>query len=321
MMTGRHREAFYSMLLLLAALIWGVAFVAQSIGAEHVGPFTFLSLRSWLGAAALLPLILIRGHAREKETAVSKEAHREKRGVLLAGSLITGFFLFAASAAQQIGIAQTTAGKSGFITAMYVVLVPVLSVLAGKRPPRRIWLCVVLSVCGLYLLCVRDGFRIGRGDLWTLACAFLFAFQIMFIARYAHRVDAVQLTCLEFVFEAFFATVCMLLWERSTTAEAVRAALPAILYAGIFSSGVGYTLQTLGEREVSPPVASLAMCMESVFSALAGWLILREALSLRELSGCALMILSIVVAQLGDINLQPLFLRFQTIFCGGGEKK
>ncbi|MCR5674319.1 MAG: DMT family transporter [Lachnospiraceae bacterium] len=300
-MTDRGRAgAGGVLLLLLAALIWGIAFVAQSIGAEHVGPFTFLALRSWLGVFVLLPVVAVRAGKRQKQQVTRQDGSSkgERLRPLFVGGLCTGFFLFAASAAQQIGIASTTAGKSGFITAMYVILVPIVSVLLRRSPPRRIWVCVALSVLGLYLLCMAEGGRMGTGDLWTLLCALLFTFQILCISHYVKITDSVELTCVEFVFEALFATAVMLVLERGTAREAILAAMPAILYAGIFSSGVGYTLQTVGERRVSPPVASLAMCMESVFSALFGWLILGETLTMREFAGCALMFGSILLAEM-----------------------
>ncbi len=290
------REIRSTFLLILAALVWGVAFVAQSVGADHVGAFTFLSLRTYLGVAVLLPVIQVMDRLRVK--AGHSVPARADRKTLIKGGLICGFFLFAASAAQQIGIAYTTAGKSGFVTAMYVVLVPVLSVMTGRRPGARIWAAVVMSVLGLYLLCIKGGMTVNIGDLWTLLAAFLFSIQIMAVGHFAGMIDGVRLTCVEFAFEALFATVCMLIFERGTPVSSIVSALPAILYAGIFSSGVGYTLQTLGERDVNPAVASLAMCLESVFSALFGWIILKEVLSQREFIGCAMMLCAVLVAEL-----------------------
>ncbi len=284
------------MLLVLAALIWGVAFVAQSVGADYVGPFTFLSLRTYLGVAVLLPVIPFMDWRRSALGQKSQE--RADIKTVITGGVICGFFLFAASAAQQIGIASTTAAKSGFVTAMYVVLVPVISLFIGRRPEARIWVAVCMSVFGLYLLCIKGGMSVNTGDLWTLLAAFLFSIQIMAVGHFVKKVDGVRLTCIEFVFEGLFSTVCMLIFERGTTAVSIISALPAILYAGILSSGAGYTLQTLGERDVNPAVASLAMCLESVFSALFGWIILREALTPKELSGCVIMLCAVLVAEL-----------------------
>ena len=293
----KDRELKSTVLLLIAALIWGVAFVAQEIGAGYVDAFTFLSMRSWLSFFVLLPVIAWKTRAARQEEP-SRENGREDRRTLLIGGACTGFFLFAASAAQQIGIATTTAGKSSFITAMYVVLVPVVSVIFRKRPPAKVWFCVVMAVAGLYLLCMSGKLQIVSGDLWTLLAALLFAFQILLIHRFVGKVDGVKLTCAEFFFEAVLATACVPFFAGGLTADSIVKALPSILYAGLFSGGIGYTLQTLGEKHVSPPIASLAMCMESVFGALAGWLILHERFSVRELSGCGLMFLAILLAEL-----------------------
>ncbi len=283
------------LLLLLAAFLWGTTFVAQSIGAGHVGAFTFLTVRSVIGVAVLAPVIRIL-----KRTAANTGIPALDRKQLMIGGLATGFFLFAASAAQQIGIATTTAAKSSFITALYVVLVPVISILLGRRPPYWIWFCVALSVAGLYFLCIKagDGFVIATGDLWTLLAGALFAGQILCVGHFAPLLGGVRLTCMSFVFETLFAALCIPFFEQGTTAAEFYAAFPAMLYAGLFSSGVAYTLQAVAEKEVSPPVASLAMCMESVFGALSGWIILHESLSLREITGCLLMLLSILLAQL-----------------------
>ena len=293
----RREELKSTVLLLIAALIWGVAFVAQAIGADYVDAFTFLAMRSWLSFLVLLPVIAWRDR-RDPAGRVSPEESKAARRTLLIGGAATGFFLFAASAAQQIGIATTTASKSSFITAMYVVLVPVVSVLFRRKPPAKIWLCVAVAVAGLYLLCLSGKLTIVTGDLWTMLAALLFAFQILLIGRFVKSVEGVRLTCAEFFFEAVLTTICMPFFSGGLTRDRILAALPAILYAGLFSGGIGYTLQTLGEKHVSPPVASLAMCMESVFGALAGWIILRERLTGRELTGCVLMFAAILLAEL-----------------------
>ena len=290
-MRGGTLARISPLLLLLASLLWGATFVAQAIGAEHVGAFTYLASRSWVGVAVLLPVI-----ALLKKKGISSK--RPTRRELLTGGVTTGFLLFAASAAQQIGIASTTAGKSGFITAMYVVLVPIVSVFLKRLPPKKIWISVLLTVAGMYLLCIKSDFTVGIGDLWTMLAAFLFSFQILAVSHYVRLADGVTLTCLEFFFEAIFASIMMLITERGTTVAEFRAALPAILFAGLFSSGVAYTLQTIADEHVSPPVASLLMCMESVFSVFFGWLILGEAMGQREAWGCVLMFAAILLSQL-----------------------
>ena len=203
-----------------------------------------------------------------------------------------------ASVAQQIGIAYTTASKAGFITALYVIIVPVLSIFLKNRPSLKIWGCVVLALIGMYLLCMKPGsFRLEIGDAWVSLCALLFALQIMILSHFSPLVDGVRLSRLQFLVVAVISTLLMFLTE-SPTPETLKLALPAILYAGIFSSGIAYTLQILGQENVNPTLASMIMSLESVFSALTGWLILGEQMSGRELFGSLLMFAAIVLAQI-----------------------
>ena len=309
--TGRA-EWKGTLILLLAAFVWGTTFVAQSIGADSVGPFTYLASRTWISVILLFPverLLSARAARRELERAARKApGHNTEQSLTLrrtpgmrkttifAGA-VCGFFLFTASAAQQAGIAYTTAAKSGFITALYVVFVPVIYALVYKGVSPKVWVCMILAVLGLYLLCMKGDLVLGKGDALTLLCAVLYSFQIMCINRYAGEVGGVRLTLLQFVVEAILATVCMLLFE-SPTAEAVRIAFPSILYAGVLSGCVGYTLQSVGQEWVNPATASIAMSFESVFGALGGWVVLHEALSARELAGCVIMFVAIILAQL-----------------------
>ena len=290
-------------LLLLAAFVWGTTFAAQSIGADYVGPFTYLCGRTWISVALLFPVErLLAARAAKKElarTGKTQSLPRTKgmrRTALLAGALC-GFFLFTASAAQQEGIAYTTAAKSGFITALYVVFVPVIYAPIHKGVGAKVWICMAMAVVGLYLLSMQDGLSLGTGDALTLLCAVLFSCQILCINRFAGEVGGVRLTLLQFLTEAVLATVCMLLFE-TPTADAVRMALPSILYAGVFSGCGGYTLQSVGQEWVNPATASIAMAFESVFGALAGWVVLHEALSAREMTGCVIMFAAIILAQL-----------------------
>jgi len=319
---NRRVEIIHSLLLVLTALIWGGAFVAQSVGSGYLGPFTFLALRSWIGFLCLLPVLCLQKRLFGRDGRGSGEAAAEANhgtvpdirpeqtgrqeaetvkpgfsGRLAAAGSVCGLLLFLASAAQQAGIAWTTTAKSGFITALYVVIVPLLMIFLHKKPPARIWLCVVMGVCGLYLLCITDQLSLGPGDSLTLLCALIFSFQILAVNHYTIRYPAIPLAAMEFLSESVLATVCMLLFEHPEAA-AISAALPAILYAGILSSGVAYTLQIVAQRGLNPAVASLIMCLESVFSALFGWLLLHQVLSLRELAGCALMFAAIIFAQI-----------------------
>ncbi len=289
-----------TLLLVLTAFIWGSAFVAQSVGAEYVGPFTFLMARSWLGGIVLLPVIaaLNANRARISAASASKKQPEDRR-TLLMGGLCCGCFLFLASTAQQIGVASTTTAKAGFITAMYVVIVPILTLFLGRKVGKKIWLCVVLGVAGLYLLCMTGGLSLSPGDTMVLLCALLFSGHILVIDHFSPRVDGIHMSCIQFFVTAVLSTVCMFLFEQPSLEALTAAALP-VLYAGILSSGVGYTLQVVAQKGLNPTIASLAMSLESVFSALSGWLILGQGLTLRELSGCLLMFIAIVLAQLPD---------------------
>ena len=292
--------------LFLTALIWGTAFAAQRSGSAYAEPFTFLAGRSWAAVLFLAPMVPVMDRFFDRRGVVNRrpKTAAERKLLILAGCLI-GFMLFAASATQQIGITYTTASKAGFITALYVVLVPILSIFIRKRPSPHIWGCVVLAVIGLYLLCMKtDSFRFEYGDAWVLACAFLFAVEILILSFFSSRVDAVRLSFIQFFVIAMISTVIMLLTEHPT-ADNIRLALPSILYAGVFSSGIAYTLQTFGQDGVNPTVASLVMSLESVFSALTGWLVLHERMSTRELCGAVLMFFAIILAQIEVPALQP----------------
>lgn len=288
-----------TLLLLLGALIWGVAFVAQSVGSGYVGPYTFLAARSWLACAFLLVVIALRrGKARKADPGLPFWINGR---VLLRGGALCGIALFAASAAQQIGIGTTSTAKAGFLTALYVVLVPLLGVFFGRRPGAKLCICACISLAGLYLLCLagHDTLSLTGGEWLLLLCALLFAFQIMLVSHYSPKLDGVQLSFAEFFATAILSTVFMLALEIPTLAQ-IRGAAVSIAYCGILSSGVAYTLQIMGQRELDPAIASLAMCMESVFSALAGWLILGQTLSGVELAGCVLMFAAIIGAQISE---------------------
>ena len=251
------------------------------------------------GTAGMHPETDVAGTHRgiSTEKAVDRSQIRKDRNTALLGGLACGFFLFAASAAQQIGIAYTTTAKSGFLTAMYVVIVPIIYAVFRKKGHWKIWTSMLLAVAGLYLLCMKESLSLGRGDLLTLLCALLFSFQIMCVSHFVGKVGAVRLTLIQFFFEAVFATVCAMLFEHPTR-EGMMSALLAILYAGVMSSGAGYTLQTAGQALVNPAVASIAMAMESVFSAFTGWIVLGQTLSVREILGCAVMLSAIILAEL-----------------------
>lgn len=290
-----------SLLLLLTATIWGTAFVAQSVGMEYVEAFTFTFARSIVGGIVLIPCIWflrwLKG--REKKTSCdvtcAKRPHITK--IEWIGGICCGLALCAASNFQQIGIAYTTVGKAGFITALYVVIVPIMGLFFKKRVSFVVWICVVLSVIGLYLLCMTEGsLTLAYGDLLVLICAILFSVHIMVIDHFSPQGDGVVMSCIQFFVCGIVSGIIMLFVETPSLENIMAAAMP-ILYAGVLSSGVAYTLQIVGQKDMNPTVASLILCLESVVSALAGWLILHEALTTRELLGCVLMFVAIVLAQ------------------------
>ena len=280
-----------SMLLMLCALIWGTAFVAQSAG-SGMGAFSFLAGRSWMAVLVLLPTVKAFDalhHRQGKPDGKPKTASERK--LLLKAGLMCGTLLFLASAAQQLGITlDPSTAKAGFLTAMYVVLVPVFGLFLGRKGSAQLWVSMAIAVVGLYLLCMKDGFgSIQSSDWLLLLCAVLFSFQIMAVDHFSPQMDGVRLSLVEF-FVVF-------LFEQPAMAEFVTFAGP-ILYCGVMSSGVAYTLQILGQRDLNPAVASLIMCLESVFSALGGWLLLHQNLSFRESFGCVLLFAAVVLAQL-----------------------
>ena len=287
-----------SLLLLLGAVIWGAAFVAQRAGMDHLQPFTFSGIRMLLGALVLWPVSLLTGKKRAAQAPPTPESRRVQRKA----GLLCGIFLFFATSLQQVGLVYTGAGKAGFITALYVVLVPVAGLLLFRiHPGRIIWGGVALAVCALYLLCVpAGGFRIEGGDALLIGCAICFTGQILCVDRFAARVDGITLSRDEFLVTGVLSTIVALFTE-TVTREGVRGAMIPILYTGILSCGVGYTMQVLGQRDVSATVASLLMCMESVFAVLTGVIILGESMSGREAAGCVMMFIAVILAQVSPL--------------------
>lgn len=280
-----------SLLLLLTAAIWGTAFVAQSVGMDYVGAFTFNGVRSLIGGLVLIPCILI---LRGKAPAPSEKKSRRN---LIAGGLLCGLCLFAASTFQQFGIKYTTVGKAGFITACYIVIVPILGLFLKKKCSPLIWLSVLLALAGLYFLCISGSLSLGLGDLLVLICAVLFSIHILVIDHYSPLADGVKLSCIQFFVCGFLSLFGMFLFEKPTFSQILDAWMP-LLYAGVLSCGVAYTLQIIGQKNMNPTVASLILSLESCISVLAGWILLGQALSMREIFGCVLMFSAIILAQL-----------------------
>lgn len=285
-----------SLLLLLTATIWGTSFVAQSMGMDYVGAFTFNSVRSIIGAIVLLPVIWMTGRNNPGPDKTTAEKKAERK-ILLIGGLACGVCLCLASNFQQFGIKYTTVGKAGFITACYIVIVPVIGIFLKKKCGPFIWAAVALALVGLYLLCITDGFSIGKGDLLVLVCAFLFSLHILVIDYFSPMVDGVKMSCIQFLVSGLLTAVPALLLESPSLSSLLTAWQP-ILYAGVLSSGVGYTLQIVGQKNMNPTVASLILSLESCISALAGWAILGQQLSLKEFAGCLIMFAAIILAQL-----------------------
>lgn len=282
----------HNLLPLLAALIWGMAFSAQSVCAAYVGPFTLNAIRGGIAFVLLLLLCLVR-----------KKRDIGARRDLILGGLICGLALFLASNVQQLGISGTSAGKAGFITALYIVIVPVAGIFFHKKVGGRVWLAVAVAVAGMYCLCITEQFTISAGDFYVLICAFLFAVQIMAVDHFVQKVDGIALSCAQFLVVAVLSSVGMAATEAPSWAG-IAACIWPLLYIAVFSSCVAYTLQIVAQKGANPTVVSLLLSLESVFAAVGGAVLLHERLTGRELLGCGLMMVAIVLAELPDRKSQ-----------------
>lgn len=290
----KNKTMLGNVLLLLTAMIWGTAFAFQRAGMESVEPFTFTAARMFLAACAAGAASLFFS-GKEK---LSEKQRREKNRATVLGGIVCGLFLAAASLFQQVGIVTTTAGKAGFITALYILLVPVLNfVLFQKKSGLHVWLAIAAGVAGMYLLCMTEGFRLTKGDALVCACAIVFSGHILCADHFAPRGDPVRISAIQFLVVSLVALVLALAFEKPSWAALRSAAVP-ILYCGVMSGGVGYTLQMVAQGFTDPTVASLLMSMEAVFAALGGALLLHERMSGRELLGCVIMFSAIVLVQL-----------------------
>lgn len=275
--------------LLLATAIWGSTFVAQSVGVDKIGPFTFLAGRCILAVAALLPVIYFKN--KNRFITIFKDKRLWKAGV------ICGAALFVATALQQVGLIYTSAGKSGFITAMYIVLVPIFGLFLKKRPQKSVLLSIVLAAFGLYFLSGSGFTSVNIGDLLTLGCAAAFAVQILLLDRFAGDLDCVALNMMQALVCAVISAIMTVFTETVVISDIAACWLP-LAYAGILSMGVAYTLQIVGQRCLDPSTASVLMSFESVFAALSGWIVLHEQLSGTEVLGCILVFIAIMIPQL-----------------------
>ncbi|MDO4343891.1 MAG: DMT family transporter [Eubacteriales bacterium] len=284
-----------SFILLLTATIWGVAFVAQSVGMDYVGPFTFNCVRFLIGGIVLLPCIALLNKVNPPEKKKKTEGSGKKNLVL--GGFCCGAALCAASSLQQIGIMYTTVGKAGFITAFYIIIVPVIGLFFHRKCGVFVWIGVILALGGLYFLCITEELTVGKGDALVFLGALMFSVHIMVIDHFSPLADGVKMSCIQFFVSGIFCGIPMLLFEQPQLSHILMAWQP-ILYAGVMSCGVAYTLQIIGQKGMNPTVASLILSLESVISVLAGMILLNQRLSGREILGCILMFAAILLAQI-----------------------
>ena len=280
-----------NILLLITALVWGVAFVAQKQGAE-LGGFTFNGIRTLIGGIVLLPFIF-KGHKKEMGPVFKK--------IEIKGGIICGCFLFIAGSLQQFGLAYTTAGKAAFITTLYVVFCPFIAMLMGKKIRPIIWICVALDIVGLYMLCMTDAsFKLQFGDTLVILCAVGFALQMTSVDIFVEKSDGLRLSCIQFLTAGTLGIIGMFIFERPISVPEICSFWLPILYAGVLSCGIGYTFQTLGQKLSNASVAGLILCLESVFGALAGAVLLNESMTARELIGCIVMFGAVILSNLPE---------------------
>ncbi len=294
-----------ALLMLFTAVIWGGSFVAQSSGGNAIGPFSFSCLRFTIATVAMLPVIALLD--KKNNSAMIPKSSADKKLLFRAG-ITCGVFLTGTSVFQQLGMFMgTSSGKAGFLTACYIAFVPVISLFFKKTPQLNVWLSVVITLCGLYLLCVNEGFSVHLSDLLVLICAFMCASRIMAVDRFVNRVDTARLACVQFATAAVLSGIPMFFFDMHASAEGITewgkslastGLWVSLLYAGVLAGAVAFTLQIVGQRDLNPTVASLLMSLESAFSVLAGWLILGDRLSARELLGCAVIFAALVISQL-----------------------
>jgi len=289
------KQAISAAELLLTAFIWGVAFVAQSVGMDYIGPFTFNCVRSIIGGMVLIPPVLIMGR-KNRADKKTEEAKEYKKNTVI-GGICCGICLCAASCFQQFGIMHTTVGKAGFITALYIIIVPILGIFMKKRVASVVWLSSALAVIGFYLLSISGQVSINKGDILVLICAVLFSVHILVIDYFSPKGDGVTISCIQFITCGIVCGILMFIFENPRIGDILSAYIP-ILYAGVMSCGVAYTLQIVGQKNMDPTVASLILSLESVFSALAGWMLLGQGLSRKELIGCSLVFVAVLLAQM-----------------------
>jgi drug/metabolite transporter (DMT)-like permease len=275
-------------------MIWGFAFVAQRSGMEFVGPFTFNAVRFTLGGISLIPLLLINKKRKFKNEHLLPLSSNK---LLLKGGIIAGIILFLGASLQQGGMVYTTAGKAGFITGLYVILVPIIGIIFKQKTSAAIWLGAVIALAGLYLLSVQENLSIDLGDLLVLASAFFWALHVLVISNFSPKTDPIQLAFFQFILCAFFSLIASIIIETTTLQNILDASIP-ILYAGFVSVGIAYTLQIVAQQKAHPSHAAIIMSLEAVFAVIGGWIVLDESIPLRGLIGCGLMLTGMILSQL-----------------------
>lgn len=283
-----------NILPLLAAFIWGASFVAQSVGSETMQPFGFNAVRCAMAVVFLIPVSLAFDSVKKRQGTYEKTNVKD----LLFGGLACGTALTIAVNLQQSGVGDSGAGKAGFITALYVVLVPILGLILKKHVPSQVWLSAAIAVVGLYLLCIKEGFTIVQSDFYLLCCAVMFAIQIMCVDHFVKTVDGVKLSCAQFAVVSILSGICMIIFEEVPSWEIIKISAVPLIYTGIFSSGIAYTLQIIAQKDANPTVLSLILSLESVFATISGAILLHEKMMGREYIGCVLMFAAVILSQL-----------------------
>lgn len=287
--------------LLLGTFIWGMAFIAQSVGMNLIGPFTFQAIRCLLGVLFLFPVTIL----FDRKIGVKESLKKWKNPTLWISGIICGVALFIATSLQQVGLVYTTPGKAGFLTAMYIVLVPILGIFVHRKPGINALFSVILTLIGLYLLSFTNISNVNIGDLFMIGCAFAFAVQILLIDRFAQQLDGLRLNCVQALVVSILSVPGILLNQETIEMNTILSCWLPLCFAGVLSMGVGYSLQIVGQKRLEPTAASLIMSLESVFSALGGWLLLRNTMTPAELTGCALVFAGVIVSQLPVHRLLP----------------
>ena len=306
-MNENAKKTRNSILLVITATIWGLAFVAQSVGGKEAGAFTFNGIRSILGGIVLIPYILVTDRMAMKKAGNNSDnselKDKKDRKTLIIGGILCGIFLCLAGNFQQVGLLYTSAGKAGFLTSCYILLVPVAGIFLKKKCPVKIWGCIITALVGLYYLCLagNEDFAINSGDVMVIIAAVFFTFHILVIDYFSPKVDGVKMSCIQFFVCGIITCILMFIFEKPQP-DVLMSVIYPLLYAGVLSCGVAYTLQIIGQRGLNPALASLIMSLEAVISAIGGFIILGEKMTKYEMIGCVLIFGAVIVAQLPPLK-------------------